>query len=253
MPNAAKSQPPMNPLEFWSQWNEITTRMWANAVQNGKTAQMDSSGFDSSWIKIANTVLEHVKNDAQTLLDPQEAWKLWFDTTMNIWRSAVNMGGDPLGMIAASVKVMENVQEEVRPGASLSVDPLTMFCDWCNAMNKPWSRMIENIIPSEQFFAFTGPFLESHSHLISAFRQASEAYVRALHMPTHSDITRIAELVVNLEEKVDTIGDTIEHVKEVQAALDAATMAKITDLEQRLNQIEIKLDTLILQKSANQS
>lgn len=105
--------------------------------------------------------------------------------------------------------------------------------------------MVENIIPSEQFFAFTGPLLESHAHLISAFRQASEAYVRALHMPTHSDITRVAELVVNLEEKVDTIGDTIEDVK-VQVTLDAATMAKITDFEQRLNQIEIKIDTLIL-------
>ena len=110
--------------------------------------------------------------------------------------------------------------------------------------------MVENSIPSERFFAFTGPFLESYSHLINAFRHASEAYVRALHMPTLSDITRVAELVVNLEEKVDTIGDTIEHVK-MQATLDAATMAKITDLEQRLNQIEIKLDTLILQKSAN--
>jgi hypothetical protein len=250
VPNAAESQPPMNLLEFWSQWYEMTTSMWANAMQNDKTARMDSSSFDSFWIKTANTVLEHVKNNAQALLNPQEAWKLWFDTTMNIWRSAVNMGGDPLGMIAAWIKVMENVQEEVRSGASLSVDPLTLFCDWCNAMNKPWSRMVENIIPSERFFAFTGPFLESYSHLISAFRHASEAYVRALHMPTLSDITHVAELVVNLEEKVDTIGDTIERVK-VQATPNAAIMAKIMDLEQRLNQIEIKLDALILQKSAN--
>jgi len=127
------------------------------------------------------------------------------------------------------------------------MNPLEFWSQWNEMATRMWAD-----IPSEHFFAFTGPFLESHSHLISAFRQASEAYVRALHMPTHSDITRIAELVVNLEEKVDTIGDTIEHMK-VQATLDAATMAKITDLEQRLNQIEIKLDTLILQKSANQS
>lgn len=84
------------------------------------------------------------------------------------------------------------------------------------------------------------PFLESYSYLISALRDTSEAYASALHMPTLSDITRVAELVVNLEEKVDRIEDTIELMKE-QTPPDSATMAKITDLEQRLNQIESKL------------
>lgn len=148
----------------------------------------------------------------------------------------------------------QRVSSVAVPNAAKSQPPMNPLEFW-SQWNEMTTRMVENIIPSKQFFAFTGPLLESHSHLISAFRQASEAYVKALHMPTHSDITRVAELVVNLEEKVDTIGDTIEDVK-VQATLGAATVAKITDLEQRLNQIEIKLDmlilTLILQKSSNQ-
>lgn len=225
----------------------MASRMWAKAMENDKLPGMASSGDSNSWMNTMNMVRKRTKDEAQTLLDPQEAWKLWFEATVDIWRSVPNMGGDPLGVIAAWVEVMENVQEKIRADASLSIDPSTLLSDWCHTMNKLWSSMVKESISSEQHEAFTTPFLEGQSGLISALRHASEAYARALRMPTLSDITRVAELVVNLEEKVDSIGDTIERVKE-QTPLDTATMATITGLEQRLNQIESKLDTLVLRK-----
>ena len=62
-----------------------------------------------------------------------------------------------------------------------------------------------------------------------------------LRLPTLSDIAHVAELIVSLEEKVDDIEETIERVKE-QTTRGATRMAGITDMEQRLSQIETKLD-----------
>ena len=65
-----------------------------------------------------------------------------------------------------------------------------------------------------------------------------------MQLPTRSDIARVAGLVVSLEEKVDTIEDALEGLKERFAQ---AETSKAGDgrLEKRLQQIERKLDTLL--------
>jgi polyhydroxyalkanoic acid synthase PhaR subunit len=241
--NEAKSQNLLSPLEFWKQWNEVATRMWLNTTHSDQNKNIGTKPSDiySSWVRTTDTIQERMTKNTQALLDPREAWKLWLDTTMDIWRGAANTGGDPLGMIAGWVKVMENVQERGHSGEALPIDPFILFNEWYNTISKPWSRMAEDIIASEQFLEFTGPFLESHSNLISAFRRASEAYFKTLRLPTLSDVAHVAELIVGLEEKIDHIEDAIERVK-VQASSEAPTPAKTAELEQRLNQMESKLD-----------
>jgi len=219
--------------------------MWANTTNNGKTARMDSSDVDSSWMKTMNTMQERMTNNARALLDPREAWNLWLEATLDIWRGAINMGGDPLGLITGWVKVMEKAQERIHAGQPLPVDPFEMFQDWYDATSKPWSRTVEENIASERFLAFAKPGLENYSHLMRTFRQASEAYFKMLQLPTLADVARVAELVVDLEEKVDTIEETIEHAKEQQSTQGTATMARIADVEQHLNHIQTRLERIL--------
>ena len=241
MQKDAKLQNLFFPWDFWQHWNEMATRMWINTIQSNQGRGTEPSDFYRSWAKTTNTMQERMTKQTQALLNPLEAWNLWLDTTMDIWRGAATTGGDPLGIIAGWIKVMETVQEKVRSGESLSMDPFILFNEWYNTTSKPWSRIAEDLIASEPFLEFTGPFLESHSNLISAFRRASEAYFKTLRLPTLSDIAHVAELIVSLEEKVDHIEDGLESVK-VQTSSDAPPTAKTADLEQRLNQIESKLD-----------
>jgi polyhydroxyalkanoic acid synthase PhaR subunit len=244
MLNEAKSQNLLSPLDFWKQWNEIATSMWINAIAGGRATESESSDFSHSWMRTTNTLQERMTKHIQALFDPHEAWNLWLDTTMDIWREAANTGSDPLGVVTGWIKVMENIQEKVRSGTPLSIDPFILFNEWYNTISKPWSRMAEDMIGSEQFLEFTGPFLESHSNLISAFRRASEAYFKTLRLPTLSDVAHVAELIVGLEEKVDHIEDALERaqVQATSQASTAPTPATSANLEQRLNQIESKLD-----------
>ena len=216
-----------------------------NNGKTAKTARRDSSDFDGSRMKAMNRVQERFTNNAWKLLNPREAWNLWLEATLDIWRSAINMSCDPLGLIAGWVRVMEKAQERIYSGQPLSLDPFEMFREWYDVTSKPWSRTVEENLASEQFLAFAEPGLENYSYLIRTFRRASEAYFKTLQLPTLSDIARVAELVVDLEEKVDTIEDAIEQAKEQQAQQSTTTMEKIADMEQRLDQIGTRLERIL--------
>jgi polyhydroxyalkanoic acid synthase PhaR subunit len=215
-------------------------------MNDGKKARMDYAEFDGSWMKAMNAMQERLTNHTWGLLDPREAWNLWLETTLDIWRSAINMGYDPLGLIAGWVKVMEKVQERIQAGQPLSLDPFEMFQEWYDVTSKPWSRAVEENIASERFLAsFVEPGLENYSHLIRTFRRASETYFKTLQLPTISDIARVAGLVVDLEEKVDTIEETIEQAKEQQSQQGMTTITKIAAMEQQINQLQTSVEKIL--------
>jgi hypothetical protein len=63
-------------------------------------------------------------------------------------------------------------------------------------------------------------------------------------LPTLSDIAHVAELIVSLEEKVDDVEEIIEHIQ-MQTTQDAVPTVGIRDVEQRLSQIEARLDKVL--------
>lgn len=235
---------PQTPWELWGQWNEMTARVWTNAIHNNKLAEMASPGVSHPWMDFASTIQKRATNNVEALHDPREAWKLWFSVTMDIWLGTIKMGGDPLGMITSWVKSVEHIQKRISAGELASLDPFALFNEWYNAVSKQWASNIEELIASEQLLAFAGPFLGSYSQLTSTFHEASEAYFKALRLPTLSDITHVAELIVSLEEKVDDVEETIEHIQ-MQTTQDAVPTAGIRDVEQRLSQIEARLDKML--------
>jgi hypothetical protein len=36
MAEGTKDQGPMNPMDFWKQWGETSTKMWSNILDGGK-------------------------------------------------------------------------------------------------------------------------------------------------------------------------------------------------------------------------
>ena len=106
MLNEAKPLFPESQWERWEQWNEMTIRMCSDAMKNDKRAEMDAPSVSQSWTELVHSLQERLTNIAHEPFDPQEAWKWWFDVTMDIWCVTIQMGGDPLGMIASGVKAM---------------------------------------------------------------------------------------------------------------------------------------------------
>src|SRR5258708_20203573 len=101
-----------------------------------------------------------------------------------------------------------------------------------------WSKVVGDIMGAEKFVEAAGDFLESYTSFYKTSRRASEEYFRNLQLPTRSDLARVAELVVNLEVKVDSVEDAFEDFKEGQQGAIKEIEAV---LDGRLDQLENKL------------
>jgi len=104
-----------------------------------------------------------------------------------------------------------------------------------------WSKVVGDIIGTEKFVEAAGHFLESYTSFYRTVRRSSEEYFRNLQLPTRSDLARVAELVVNLEVKVDSVEDAFEDFKEGQQGV-IKEIGSV--LDERLDQVENKLEVL---------
>lgn len=121
-------------------------------------------------------------------------------------------------------------------------DIFTMFREWYEATSETWAEMVNGTIGTEQFIESASPFLESYANFYKTTRRANEEYFKNLQLPTRSDIARVAELIVNLEEKVDGMEDDLATMGTMATM---ATVEQVERLGKRLEAIEGKLDRVI--------
>jgi len=235
--NSQNTTIPTDPIELWKRWNETTSKVWLNAIQSSTEATTKSSSLYSSWLQTiggsANKAQEQIHLNPFQMMSSKDAWKTWFDTTMDIWRKAIQTGNDPLGLTRQWLTMMEEAQQKLLAGAPLQTDPFTLFKEWYDATSDQWSKVVEETLSSKQYLESTRPLIESYASITSAFRHANEEYFKHLQLPTITDIANVAQLVINLEEKVDTIGDSLENFEQSHQA----TLEGLAHLEQRFNQV----------------
>jgi polyhydroxyalkanoic acid synthase PhaR subunit len=239
MPEGEKPQGSADPTALWRQWSETASKGWSSALEASKEQYADSYNLYRSWLKSAGNTRDPTKLNPLGRMNPKEVWKLWFDSTVGIWRTAAESGGDPLGFLRTWLKLMEDTQARISSGEALPTNLFAFYKQWYDATSDTWARFVEDTISSEQFLEMVRPFLESYTTFIKTFRNAEEEYLRSLQIPTRSDVARVAQLVISLEEKVDQIDDTLE-----DGHTQMATRQSIGELDRRLSQVESKLAPL---------
>jgi polyhydroxyalkanoic acid synthase PhaR subunit len=128
-------------------------------------------------------------------------------------------------------------------GAVPPSDPLQLATQWYNATSGPFSDFVGDVIEREEFLEPSSRFLQSYASFYKVFKRNSEEYLKNLQLPVRSDITRIAGLVVNLEEKVDRIEEVLEDFE--YGYSEPATTESVRALGERLDRVEGKLDRLL--------
>ncbi len=236
MPEGGKPQGSADPTALWRQWGETTSKAWSNALEASKGQYADSYSMYRSWLKSMGSTPELSKLNPLGMMNPKDVWKLWFDSTVGIWRTAAEGGGDPMGLVTMWLKLMEETQARILSGEALPTNLFAFYKQWYDTTSDTWAKFVEDTIGSEKFLEIVRPFLESYTTFIKTFRNAEEEYLRSLQLPTRSDVARVAELVVSLEEKVDQIDDAFE-----DNYARMATRQSIAELDRRLGQMESKL------------
>ncbi len=249
MSEETNTRKPTDPMEVWEQWYETVSQGWSNAIHgNGHTVGSSYPlNLYQTWLKGITDAQELFKHSAG---DPQQLWKRWFETTTAIWRQSANAGGDPLGLTTQWLEMMEEAQARMLAGIKLPTDPFTFFKQWYDSMSETWSTVIGNLIGTEKFMEVSSELLKSYASFYGTSRRANEEYFHNLHLPTRTDIARVAGLVICLEDKVDRIDSMLEASEDRSERLATndsleALHERVADVEKRLDRMEGKLNTLL--------
>jgi pyruvate/2-oxoglutarate dehydrogenase complex dihydrolipoamide acyltransferase (E2) component len=210
--------------------------MWSNVLGGNEEAYMDPFGLYRQWFG----GLEEIQKLPAEAASSQDVWRQWTEATVEAWKKTFGMGTVLAGLAPHWVEMAEEVRKEMFEGGNLPTDPLDFYLRWYNATNAPLSKMIRTILEDESFLGDSRRFLENYATLEQVFQRASEEYFGYLQLATRSDNTRVAELVVGLDAKVDRMEEAFEEFEHGYAT--PATAEAVEAFEGRVKELERKLD-----------
>jgi pyruvate/2-oxoglutarate dehydrogenase complex dihydrolipoamide acyltransferase (E2) component len=234
MSEGAGSRANAHPTDLWRQWYDANSRMWSSVMGGDKAAYMDPFGLYRQWF--GN--LEEIQQQPSGAASSQEIWRQGTEAAVEAWHKSFGIGTALAGLAPHWAEMAEGIWKQMFEGGKPPTDPIDFYLRWYNATNVPLSKMIRSILEDESFLKDSRRFLENFATLEQVFQRASEEYFGYLQLTTRSDSTRVAELVVGLDAKVDRMEEAFEEFEHGYATPASAVEA----LEERVKQLERKLD-----------
>ena len=139
--------------------------------------------------------------------------------------------------------MLEQARNNLISLESFPKDPLEFAVQWYNATNGPFGEFVQDVVEREEFLEASSHWMQNYASLYRIFSRQSEEYLKNLQIPVRTDISRIAGLIVALEDKVDRIEEAFEDFEYGYAK--PATAEEVGELDKRLDRVEGKLDRLL--------
>lgn len=238
----------VDPAELWRRWFETGTRAWTDILQG--EGYSDPFGLYRQWFEGAEIVRRQMTGDPAAngtesagKADPRELWRRWFDASVESWEKSAELGGEMMNLTPRYFEMLEQARTNLMNVGSFPKDPLEFAVHWYNATSGPFSEFIQDVIEREEFLEPASEWLEHYASFYKLFARRSEEYLKSLQVPVRSDITRVAGLVVALEDKVDRLEEAFEEFEYGYAK--PATAEELGELEKRFDRVEGKLDRLL--------
>jgi polyhydroxyalkanoic acid synthase PhaR subunit len=268
-----------DPAELWRQWFEMGTRMWSGAMGAGQGNRMDPYGLYRQWFNsledfqellfdggfrspaaalrdgsgpslavdpsaaaqnpaaAAQPAVDAIKGQA---VEAQNLWKQWFEATQDSWQKAAGLGQEAVELVPRWAAMWDQIRNNLLSAEGYPTDPLQFATRWYNATSAPFSDFIGDLIEREEMLDTSSQFLQSYASFYKVFRRNSEEYLKSLQIPVRSDVTRVAGLVVALEDKVDRLEEAFEDFEYGYA--EPATAESVGNVENRLANLESRLE-----------
>jgi hypothetical protein len=245
----------MDPTELWTKWYETGSRVWSDALRGTQESYVDPYGIYRQWFDNLEDVRDRMtgaafggmerageaaSGDSKGSMDVQNMVGRWFDATAESWQKAAGLGMQMAGLYPRWMQMLEQTRQNMMSAESLPKDPLEFAVQWYNATSGPFSEFVQDVIEREEFLEPSSRFLQSYAKFYKVFRRNSEDYLRNLQLPVRSDITRVASLIVALEEKVDRIEEAFEDFEYGYA--EPATAESVAAVEERIGRLERALE-----------
>jgi polyhydroxyalkanoic acid synthase PhaR subunit len=248
-------------MELWKQWYETSSRMWSNVMQGSRESYVDPYGLYRQWFNGMEETRGRLQEASEEMMPPaghmpgadgvpqvdmkgaQENFQRMVDMNVDAYRKATEATRGMFEMLPQWAQVVEESRENLMKGEGFATDPLSFGVQWYNATSGPLSKFTEDLLHKDEFLGPASRFLDSYTTFYKVLRRNSEEYLSNLQLPTRSDISRVASLVIALEDKVDRIEDAFEDFEYGYA--EPASAESLQSLDDRVQRVEGKLDQLL--------
>lgn len=120
----------------------------------------------------------------------------------------------------------------------ISFEPFTIWKDMYEHTEKAWNEVIQDSLGKESFSEGLGQIQSNYLQYHEMINTLTEAYFKQANIPTPDEIANVAALVINLEEKIDTIDDQLYENSENSSK-------EITQLKRSISKLEKKFDKVL--------
>ena len=224
--------------------NKVEAHKKANPSEDGEGRYPDPYGLYRRWFNAPGEGQIWTYGETVSPEELGELWRRWFEATTGLRNGDDGMEN---GFVGGATPLWEEMAGELRnemlSEGSLPEDPARFFVRWYRANGERWSKAADELLRKEETLKSAGHFFEAYTRSYKQLRRVSEEGLKNLHVPTRSDVARVAKLVVVVENKVDRIEEAFEEF--IHGDSEPATARAVDSLEERMDRLEGKMDRIL--------
>lgn len=97
-------------------------------------------------------------------------------------------------------------------------DPVQMWKSWYDLVEKTWGKSMDDFVKTSEYSAMVGEYQKWFFYSQEQYKKWMDQFLNENNMPSKEEIARVAQLVIQLEEKVEKLDERLDD--EVMARLD---------------------------------
>lgn len=233
-------QPNLDPMELWRQWYEAGIGGWPGLAQDGNGAY-DPFGLYQQWLD----GLKGLGQQMPTPTDEEDRYEYWqrlMDATAESWRRAAGLTPVVAGVAPRWAEMVGEFWQQMLGQGGPPVDPLDFYQRCYKAASGPLAEITTETLENDSFLEYSRQAFRYYTTLDRMFGRLAEEYFGRLHLSTSSESTRIAGLVVAVDERIDRLEDALEDADYGREGV--ATGHDMEELKNRLGRVESRLAQL---------
>jgi len=232
-------------------WPSMVGNDSLTAVSNGRPAMAANPATEPAAQNPGAALKPASDAAAGQAAEVRNLWNQWFQASQESWQKSIALGQEAVELTPRWIGTLDQIRNNLLSAEGYPTDPLQLSTRLYNATNGPVSDFLGDLLEREEILDVSSQFLQNYASFSKVFRRNSEEYLKNLSLPVRSDITRVAGLVLALEEKIDDLEDAFEGFEDGQAAIQAASdqapsgnAGSLASIEEHITGLENKLESI---------
>ena len=122
----------------------------------------------------------------------------------------------------------------------ITLDPFSIWKSVYDQTEKNMNEVIHETLKTEAFSEWLGQVQNTYLQYQQLVQKSTEEYLKQVNMPSREEVASLANLIINIEEKIENIDQKID-----DELIDSPMNAEINKLKASVSKLDRKLDAVV--------